>query len=384
MGARKTSTPSRKNVSPAKGKAKQQTSAPSGVQVVPGNRKLRIGIIGAGAIAGAHVKELTSFDDVELVAAADVVEANRAKALNTWGCASVYDDWRVMLKSVELDAVSVCTPNFLHYQPTLDALKAGCHVLVEKPIAMNAREGQKMVDTAKALGLNCTIAFQHRYASSTQMIRRAVDAGTLGEIMLARVHAMRRRGIPNWGVFGRKELQGGGPMIDIGVHTMEMAHYAMGLPKPVAAVGQTWTYMGDKPSTVESSWPNWDHTSYTVEDLAVGHIRFENGAVMTVESMFAGHVGPDDEGMKFELVGSKGGARNHPATLYYDRDGTMINATPAFLGQVNTFRVKMRNFVDVCFGRIEDPSPAEHGLMIQKMIDAIYLSAERGKEVLIT
>jgi predicted dehydrogenase len=350
---------------------------------VPADRKLRYGIIGAGGIAGAHVKELKQFADVEVVAAADVVERNIEKAKTEWGCQAVFKDWREMLKEVELDAVSVCTPNALHVQPTLDALRAGCHVMVEKPLAMNAKEGQKMVDLANKLGLHCTIAFQQRFAPETQMIKRAVSAGTLGDILVARVHAMRRRGIPNWGVFGRKELQGGGPMIDIGVHAMEMAHYAMGLPKPVAAVGKTWTYLGNKPSAVASMWPNWDHKTYSVEDLAIGYIRFENGAVMTVESMFAGHIAPEDEPMRFELIGTKGGARTSPASLFYDKDGTMINATPAFLPRNEIFKIKMRNFCDICFGRGEDQSPAEHGLMIQKMIDGIYESSLKGREVAI-
>ena len=365
---------SKKNHSVSKSKVKH---------VVPSNRKLRYGIIGAGGIAGAHVEELKKFSDVEVVAAADIVDKNLETAQKEWGCTAVFKDWREMLKKVELDAVSVCTPNALHVKPTLDALRAGCHVMVEKPLAMNASEGQRMVDEAEKLGLHCTIAFQHRYSPETQMIKRAVDAGRLGDIMVARVHAMRRRGIPNWGVFGRKELQGGGPMIDIGVHAMEMAHYAMGLPRPVAAVGKTWTYLGNKPSEVVSMWPGWDHKTYTVEDFAIGYIRFENGAVMTVESMFAGHIAPEDEPLRFELIGTKGGARTSPASLFYDQDGTMINAMPAYLPKNKNFNIKMRNFVDVCFGRMEDQSPALHGLMIQKMIDGIYESSLKGREVII-
>lgn len=365
-------------------KTKAPAIKPVKKQKVPSNRKLRLGVIGAGGIANSHVREFQKLPDVELLCAADIAPANLEKAEKEWGCKEVFTDWREMLKKVELDAVTVCTPNSLHCQPTIDALKAGCHVIVEKPLAMNSREGQRMVDQAAKLGLNCTIAFQWRYMAESQMLRRAYDNGTLGDILLARVHANRRRGIPNWGVFGRKELQGGGPMIDIGVHAMEAAHYAMGLPKPVAAVGRYWTYMGNKPSEVDSVWPGWDHKTYTVEDFAVGYIRFENGAVMTVESMFAGHLGAEDEGTKFELVGTKGGGRTSPATLYYDKDGIMVDATPHFLPKINAFEVKVRNFVDACFGRIEDPCPAEQGLMVQKMIDAIYDSSDKGREVKIS
>ena len=106
--------------------------------------------------------------------------------------------------------------------------------------------------------------------------------------MFVKCQALRRRGIPNWGVFGQKKLQGGGPMIDIGVHVIEMAHYMMGSPEPVAAAGNTWTYMGNKKSAVVSQWPNWDYKTYTVEDLAIGQIRFDNGSILQIEASFAG------------------------------------------------------------------------------------------------
>jgi predicted dehydrogenase len=346
--------------------------------------RLRYGIIGAGAIAGTHMRPINKFEDTELIAAADVDPGRLDKARNEFGVQQVFTDWKQMLDECELDAVSVCTPNYLHYQPTLDALDAGCHVFVEKPLAMNAAEAREMVEKAKHVGRELHIAFQWRFDKATQFIRRAIDAGRLGDIMYARVHAMRRRGIPNWGVFGRKELQGGGPMIDIGVHVMEMAHYAMGRPRPVSASGQIWTYMGNKPSKVESRWAGWDHKTYTVEDLAVGLVKFDNGAVMHVEAMFAGHIGPDQEGMKFELVGTEGGARNNPPELYYDRDGTMVNVTPQYLGDTDFFEIKMRRFVDTCLYGKPAAAPGEDGLMIQQMIDAIYQSAQTGREVQIT
>lgn len=344
-------------------------------------KTLRVGFIGAGGIAGAHARQYQSRPDVELVAAADVAPANLEKMREQFGVGGLYSDWKQMLDKEELDAVSICTPNYLHHEPTIDALNAGCHVLVEKPLAMNAQQGREMVELARSKGLVLTIGFQFRYEPSTQMIKRAYDAGTLGEIMVAKVHAVRRRGIPNWGVFGRKDLQGGGALIDIGVHAMEMTHYCMGSPRPVAASAGAWTYIGNQPSDVVSMWPNWDHENYTVEDLAVGHIRFDNGAVMQVEAMFAGHVGPEAEGMKFELVGTRGGATKQPPALYYDKDGTMINATPGFLPKDDKWDRKMNNFVDAALHGNVDESPGEHGLMIQQIIDALYKSAETGREV---
>ena len=346
-------------------------------------KKLRVAFIGAGGIAGQHMSCLKDYDDVEVVAISDVAAPSLKRWTEQYGIENTFTDWKQMLSKVDIDAVDICTPNFLHYQPAIDALNAGCHVFVEKPLAMNAKEGQEMVDLAKKKKLACTIAFQWRFHPKTQAIKQAREQGVLGDILYSRVHAMRRRGIPNWGVFGRKELQGGGPMIDIGVHVMEMTHYAMGLPKPVSASGRYWTYMGDKKSKTASSWPHWDHKTYTVEDLAVGLVKFDNGAVMHVEAMFAGHIAPEDEGMKFEVFGTKGGAHSDPLRFFYDSHGLMLNAQPQFLPKDGMWQVKMRNFVDVCLYGKEDKSPAEHGLMIQKMIDAIYKSSETGKEVII-
>lgn len=347
------------------------------------DRKLRVGIIGCGFIGRVHHEHYASFDDVEVVAACEIDPSIRKQWEADHGL-PMYEKWQDMLKKHEFDLISVCTPNYAHYKPTIGALETGCHVFCEKPLAMNATEGQKMLDKAREVGKELTIAYQHRFEPSVAMIKRAVEAGSLGEIMVGKVHAMRRRGIPNWGVFGQKEKQGGGPMIDIGVHVIEMCHYAMGTPKPVAASGNIWTYMGNKPSQVVSMWPGWDHKTYTVEDYACGQVRFDNGAVMQIEAMFAGHIPPEMEGMKFELIGQKGSAVKDPPGLYYDRDGTMINATPAFLEKDVKWDIKMRNVVDVCLHGDENKAPGEHGLMVQKMIDAIYKSAETGKEVKIS
>jgi predicted dehydrogenase len=344
------------------------------------DKKLRVGLIGAGGIAGTHTTNYKTFDDVDVVAACDVREGALKAFGKKFGVKRLYSTWQEMLNKAQLDAVSVCTPNGLHCEPTIDALNAGCHVLVEKPLAMNAEEGQRMLDAAKKNKKHLTIAFQHRFDGRTQVIRRAFDRGVLGRVLFVRVQALRRRGIPNWGVFGRKDLQGGGPLIDIGVHCLEMAHYAIGTPQPIAASGQTWTYMGNKPSDTFSMWPNWDHKTYTVEDLAIGHIRMKSGAVIHIESSFATHIERDV--MTFQVFGTKGGATYEPCQIFTDMAGSMVNCTPAFIPKTKIFPHKMRNFVDVCLHGKKDEAPAEHGLMVQKMLDGIYASAEqKGKEL---
>lgn len=343
-------------------------------------KKLRIGFIGAGGIAKSQMKVVKNYPDVELVAAADVSEAALKQCQTDYGVGAVYDDWHKMLRREDLQAVSVCTPNGLHMRATIDALKAGCHVLVEKPLAMNAREGQKMLDAAKAARRKLVIAFQWRFHPKAQFLKQQADKGVFGQVLFMRCQAIRRRGIPNWGVFGRKELQGGGPMIDIGVHIMEMAHYVMGSPRPVAATGNIFRYIGDKPSEVASMWPNWDYKTYTVEDLAVGHIRFANGAIMQVEASFAAHA---KDAWNFQMMGTKGGAELEPLTVRTDENGYMVDKTPAYVPNEDCFARKMRRFVDTALHGKPTEAPGEAGQMVQKMIDGIYASAAKGREVAI-
>ncbi|MFA9477345.1 Gfo/Idh/MocA family protein [Phycisphaerales bacterium AB-hyl4] len=350
-------------------------------------KKLRIAFIGAGGIAGAHLRALAKLDDVEVVAMADVAEAGMKKHAEEYGIPSdrCYTDYQEMLDKVEPDAVSVCTPNGLHAPNSIAALKAGAHVFVEKPMAMNAEEARQMIDVAKSVDRKLVIGFQYRFAGKTQFLKRAADDGLFGKIMFGRVQALRRRGIPNWGVFGRKDLQGGGPMIDIGVHMLEMCHYTMGSPRPVAAVGMTDTYLGNKPSEVSSRWPGWDHKTYTVEDFACGHIRFENGEVIHIESMFAGHI--EQDVMDFQLMGHKGGAVWSESRVFTDQNGHMVDIKPNYLESSDfpyMFDRKMRDFVDHVLYNKPSMAPAEHGLRVQQMLDGIYRSAEQGgKEVAI-
>jgi predicted dehydrogenase len=346
-------------------------------------RTLRMAFIGAGGIAGAHMKHTAGIPGVEFVGVADVVKEAAEKRGDEFSIPNRYTDYQQMLREQKPDAVSVCTPNGMHAPATIAALEAGAHVIVEKPMAMNAKEAQAMIDVARKRDRKLVIGFQWRFSSAAQFLRKQVSEGRFGDVMYVRAQALRRRGIPNWGVFGRKELQGGGPLIDIGVHIMEVAHFVMGSPKPVAATGQTWTYMGHKKSNVVSNWPNWDYKTYNVEDLAVGQIRFENGAIMTVESSFVIH-GPGV--FNFQIMGEKAGANFDPPQMFHDQGGYMMDSTPGYLPKSDfqgNFKLKMEDFVAHCMNDQPTMAPAEHGLMIQKMLDGLYASAEKGREVAI-
>jgi len=345
-------------------------------------KKLRIAIVGCGGISDLHIRTLKNMPDVDVVAGVDTRPERLEWLKNTHGISATFSDWNEMLKTVKPDAVDVCTPNGLHAQAAIDALNAGCHVETEKPMAMTPNECEKMIAAAEKNNRKLAVGFQYRFHPTTRFLLKARDEGDFGKVMFVKCQALRRRGIPNWGVFGQKDLQGGGPMIDIGVHVIEMAHYIMGSPKPVAASGNTWTYLGNKPSTVASMWPNWDYKTYTVEDLAIGQIRFDNGALLQIESSFVAHIEKDI--WNFTLMGEKGGCSWDPAAVFTDRAGHMINYIPTHTGDGSfaaLFDYKLRNFVDACLYNKPLEAPGQAGLAIQKIIDGIYRSAAAGNEV---
>ncbi len=348
-------------------------------------KKLRVAIIGCGGISATHMNAYKNIPLVEIVAAVDIKPERLTWIKETYGVKKLYSDWNVMLKEIKPDAVDICTPNGVHMAPALDAAAAGCHIFVEKPMAMNPDQCKKMIAAAKANNVKLAVGFQHRFNVYTDYLVRARDEGKFGNIMFVKCQALRRRGIPNWGVFGRKELQGGGPLIDIGVHVIEMAHFFMGEPKPVAASGNTWTYLGDKKSDVVSCWPNWDYKTYNVEDLAIGHIRFDNGAIMQIEASFAAHIEKDL--WTFSAMGDKGGCSWDPSMIFSDEAGSMVNSHPVFIGDTSwdyLFKTKLTKWVRACLFDETLQASGESGLAVQKILDAVYRSAAQGgKEVAI-
>lgn len=353
-------------------------------------KKLRVAVIGCGGICQTHMTAYKQIPEVELVGFCDIKPERLKFMQETHGIKAeqCFLKWKEMLKTVKPDAVDICTPNGVHMAPAIDAANAGCHVMVEKPMAMNTAECEKMIAAAEKNNVKLAVGFQHRYNSKTDYLINAKKNGQFGNIMFVKCQALRRRGIPNWGVFGQKELQGGGPMIDIGVHVIEMAHYFMGSPKPVAAVGNCWTYLGDKKSDVMSMWPNWDHKTYTVEDLAIGHIRFEDGSIMQIESSFAAHIDKDE--WRFSAMGDKGGCCWDPLEIFTDQDGAMVHITPDYVAPdwkkdwTYLFVRKLQNWVDAILKGTELRASGQAGLDVQKILDSVYRSAEKGgKEVAI-
>lgn len=348
-------------------------------------KKLGIGIIGSGAIAqSCHMPGYASVPDkCEILAVADADPGTAKKAAEKFGVPHIFNDYRELLALPEIDAVSIATPNAFHKQPTVDALKAGKHVLCEKPMAMNGEECREMIRAQKESGKILQIALQWRFGGSIRFMKDFIDKGHMGEIYYARAMALRRRGVPGWGVFIDKEKQGGGPLIDIGVHILDITLHLMGYPKPVSASGQTYSKMGTNPK-YWNAWGDYDRTKFTVEDFAIGFIKFENGATITLESSFMGNL--EREFFGCHLFGTDSGAlldlfTPKPIQIYTEIDKQLFDLTPQNIPEVKSMHTEeVVAFVNAILEGGPSPVPGEQGLILNAVFDALYKSSDSGKE----
>ena len=259
--------------------------------------KIRVGVVGLG-IGRHHIAGYQAHPEAEVVGIADLDEARLQEIGDQYGVANRYATLADMLAAQALDVVSVATPNKFHMPLTVEALEAGCHVLCEKPMALSAAEARQMLAAAERAGRRLMINFSYRFNEQSQALKERVDAGELGEIYFGRTMWHRRRGMPRFGGwFGQKAMSGGGPLIDLGVHRLDLALWLMGYPKPV------WV-MGGAYNPIASALAQAQGVEYDVEDLAVAMIRFENGAMLAVEASWAANV-QERELMETRLLGTR-------------------------------------------------------------------------------
>ena len=351
-------------------------------------KPLKIGFIGVGGIANAHLSTLKKFQEkdakvpaFEIVCGSDPNEEARDNAKEKYDIEHLYSDYEDMLSKHDLDAVSICTPNHLHMAPTVAAFEKGMHVMVEKPMARTVEECETMIAAGEKAKKQLMLGFQWRWHPQSRFIRKQVEEGVLGDVIYTRVQAMRRRGIPNWGTFYSKEKNGGGPMIDIGVHLLELAVFLMGakVPTPKRIAGNTWTYLGNKEDVAENMWPKWNYKEYTVEDMAVGHVQFDNGSSLVIESSFAAHIKKDIYDVN--VFGTKGGAHWEDGEVFTDMNGFMMDIKSGYLRDSDIWVEKMKHFVEVAAGERENQSSGYEGLAVQKILNGIYDAAEAGKQI---
>lgn len=349
-----------------------------------GMKPLRVGLIGAGAIARQrhlpYWQELAAEGRIALHGVCDIIPERAEAAAADFGAAASYLDYKKMLKAGDYDIIDVCTQNRLHAPITIAALDAGAHVLVEKPMAMNTRECERMIAAAKKGKRTLMVAQHMRFEAPHEKLKAAIEAGELGEIYAANAHWLRRRGIPGWGVFHMKKESLGGPLIDIGVHMMDLCVWLMGSPKAVAASGKVYRKFGDRPDLVNGEWGIAHRfEDFDVEDYCSGYVRFEKDITMSVEFSWAANIAEERYGVT--ILGDKAGAGTHPLGIFGAEYGALTHKGFDWLPDQEGHRGEIRHFTECIEHSLPVRVQPSESLQIQKIIDALYESSRRNAEV---
>ena len=360
-------------------------------------RRYKVAVIGTGMIATAgHIPAWKNLgDEVELVAVADLHQDRAELVARTEGIPRAFGDWRRMLAESRPDIVSVCTPNALHRDPTIAALESGAHVLCEKPIATSLADAQAMFAAAEKAGRTLFVGQSSRFFEKSRAAHEIAASGRLGSIYFGETTSMRRRGIPTWGQFHMKEFSGGGPIYDLGVHTIDLLYWLMGNPRVEAVSCLTWTKFGNRDeglatSLAESGAPlgvltprPFDPREFDVEDMAAALIRLQGGASIIMKTSWAANI--PQETSSTTVLGTAGGLSMDPLTLVTNEGRYQAN----LVAQVPADRAVMfaghwgetAHFVRVLRGEEQLMVRKEEVLNVMATLDALYRSAAEGREV---
>ncbi len=354
------------------------------------NDVIRVGIIGCGGIAnGKHMPALSKVKDCEMAAFCDLIPEKAEKAAKDFGTpdAAVYTDYRKLLEDETIDVVHVCTPNRSHSFITVDALDAGKHVMCEKPMAINSAEAQKMIAARDRSGKLLSIGYQNRFRKESQFMKAEAEAGTFGEIYYAEATALRRRGVPTWGVFLNEYEQGGGPLIDIGTHALDLTLWMMNNYEPSYCVGTAYHKLNNDRAT-GNIWGDWDPEKFTVEDSAFGFIVMKNGATIILRSSWALNIASTGEAVT-TICGTKGGAdMTDGLRINYVRNGRQCILTPdlkaggvAFYSGSKTKPedVEEALWIDAVRNNTTPVTTPEQAITVTRILEGIYTSAKTGE-----
>ena len=353
-------------------------------------KKWRVGIIGIGGIfKGSHIWEYLEDERLEVVALCDIIEERATEIRDKYfPNAAVYTDFRELLKDETIDSVDICTPNYLHSIIAVAAFEAGNHVFCEKPDAVNVEEVLKMNRAAEKAGKTLMIMRNNRFSPASQYAKKYIESGAMGDIYCGRCGWQRRRGIPGkGGWFTTKAQSGGGPLIDLGVHMIDLAIWLMGSPKPVTVTGSTYCKFADSDASDSVNSDFGDKVSggtFDVEDLAMGTIRFDNGAQLQIEFSWASNI--KQENRFVELRGTKSGLtwRDGDVEVFTEMHGQGCDIHPSNLQPEKKEHVlNLINFYDVVIDGKEPVFKPQQGIDMIKILCAIYKSAETGREVVL-
>ncbi|MDR0267502.1 Gfo/Idh/MocA family oxidoreductase [Paenibacillus sp.] len=348
--------------------------------------KIRVGIIGAGSISESHMNSYQKNPDAEIVAICDLNE-DRAKAAATkYGAKQTYTDYNELLANPDIDAVSICTWNNSHAEISIAAINAGKHVLVEKPLCRSVEEALNVQKTVRENNKILQVGFVRRYDPNIALLQSFIEKDEFGELYYAKASILRRLGNPG-GWFADKERSGGGPLIDIGVHVIDLCWYMLGRPKVKSVSGNVYHKLGNRSNVKYLSFykaADYDASKNTVEDMANALIRFENGASLMVDVSFSLHAQKEEAGVR--IYGTKGGFEIDPAlVIATEKHDVMLNIEPQVDNKGFNFVAAFQNEIDQFILNIqkgrEPISPVEDGLELMKILTAVYESAEKGVEI---
>jgi predicted dehydrogenase len=357
------------------------------------NQKIyQVGIVGCGGIAnGKHLPALSRLPQVEIVAFCDIVLERAEKAAAEYGTpeAQVFTDYRDLVALPELDVIHVLTPNKSHAPISIAALESGKHVMCEKPMAKSAADAKAMVEAARRTGKKLTIGYQSRHRSDSMYLKKLIDDGELGEIYYAKAHAIRRRAVPTWGVFLNEDEQGGGPLIDIGTHALDLTLWEMNNYAPASVVGKTYRKLADRENAA-NAWGPWDPKQFTVEDSAFGFITMKNGATIVLEASWALN-SLDVAEATTTLCGTEGGAdMKDGLRINGEKNGRTYVFKPdlaaggvAFYGasELKPYELEAERFYQAIETDTDPVVLPEQAFVVTQILEAIYTSSKTGKPV---
>lgn len=353
----------------------------------------KVGIVGCGGIAnGKHLPALKAQKNVELVWFCDIIEERAEKAAEEFGVedAKVTTDYKDVVADEAVDVIHVLTPNREHSFITIAALDAGKHVMCEKPMAKTSKEAKEMVEAANRSGKKLTIGYQSRHRSNSQYLKELVEAGELGDVYYAKALAIRRRGVPTWGVFLDAEAQGGGPLIDIGTHALDLTLWLIDNYEVDYVVGNSYRKLADRENAANGFGP-WDPKEFTVEDSAMGFITMKNGATITLESSWALNI-LDFQEASSVLCGTEGGAdmkdglriNGEKHSRLYELKPELKSGGVAFFeggGSEPDYVRECRLFYKSIEEDTDPVVTPEQALVVTQILEAIYESSETRKPV---
>jgi predicted dehydrogenase len=345
---------------------------------------VRLGIIGAGAIGNAHIGAFNKIDGAAVAAVTDTYLALAEQRAQEHGIPLVHESAQALLEDPGIDAVVICVPNKYHAPLAIEALNRGKHVLLEKPMSINAASAKQIVQAKENSGKVLMMAHQMRFEGWARALKRQIDEGKLGRIYNAKTGWWRKKGIPGWGSwFTRMDESGGGPLIDIGVHMLDLTLYLMGNPKPVSVYGSTYAEFGPKKQGT-GTWgtPNWEGY-FDVEDLASALIKFDNGATLSLEVSWAAHAAGLSEDPFVHLMGTEGGASTvgGSGTTVTHRDNAVVEEKLEPLPGEDARMLMSKHFL-ACIRDGQEPiTSAMSGYTNNRILDAIYESSTTGHEV---